>query len=435
MGDLNYKNKLASKLILSSILAFLISALLFLLLQEIAREVINRYCQKPEVISSHYREKTDRLQQYVDRNKLSLSDAGSLRGWTTEEELIEIAVYYNHGLLYHSHTLSPKVFLEQPASKEALSGQNVYPLVFQDGTATVYIWDLFEHRYTDYATYLNLLLFFLCFLTIMIFFIHKKVAYIHSLEQEIRILKGGDLDYEITVKGNDELSSLAREINEMRKGFIVREQYTARVKEASNELMTNISHDLRTPLTALIGYLDILEDDPLPAGQSPFLQKCKSRALQLKVLVNNLFEYFFVSAGSPVQFQFCACTVKEALEDILKEHVYLLEQSGFSVSNSVCLPDASIQADSGMIQRIFDNLFSNARRYAAPSFAIRLESRMDSGDFTLLIENQVSKSAEDTAKTGLGLKNCEQMMLLHHGHLIFEKQENIFRIRLIFPLI
>lgn len=310
------KSRLARKLVMSVIAVFLSSAALFLVLQKAAHQIIHNYCAKPEVISMHLAKKTNSLQRYIKTNHISLTELSSLDPWMEKEDLTEVTIYLDDSLIYGSHTAYPDVLQKSSAQETQLPWQNGYLLTFSDGEAVAFINDLFEHRYIDYATYLNLIIFFLCFVTIMVLFIRKKVSYINTLEQEIRVLEGGDLNYAITVKGNDELASLAQEIDEMRRAFISREQYADRMRAASSELMTGISHDLRTPLTALIGYLEVLEGEDAPAGQKSFLQKCKSRAFQIKSLIDNLFEYFFVSACGDEQLQLSSCTVKEALEDI-----------------------------------------------------------------------------------------------------------------------
>lgn len=104
-----------------------------------------------------------------------------------------------------------------------------------------------------------MILSFIFFIVLVLFFINKKTSYIGVLEKEIKILEGGNLDYPITLKGKDELSSLAQSINEMRKSFIERLESEERARVANSELVTAMSHDLRTPLTALVGYLDIIE--------------------------------------------------------------------------------------------------------------------------------------------------------------------------------
>ncbi|RCX09321.1 histidine kinase [Anaerobacterium chartisolvens] len=428
--------KLAQALIITAVLACLVSALLFVGLQYLSRSNIYDYCKKPEVISAHIENKINSLRQYIKDNNISLSELSELDNWMRGKELTEIVIYHDNMLVYSSHKLSPSYsFPSQPKFPDFYLWHNKYVLTFQDGTAEVFIKDFFEHRYIDYITYFNLLVFFLCFISIMVFSIHKKVSYINTLEKEIRILEGGDLNYSITIKGNDELTSLAQEIDEMRKAFIAREQYADRMKDVSNELMTGISHDLRTPLTALIGYLEVMEGEDIPAGRSPFLQKCKNRAFQIKSLINDLFEYFFISTNNNQYLEIGKYTTKEALEEIIKDYVFLVEQSGFTVMNHVKLPVAAIQINQGMIQRVFDNLLSNIQKYADPDRPIRLGTIVNPHELVLIIHNHILVSPKPVQNTALGLKTCEKMMSLHRGRFIYGQQDDVYTVQLSFPLI
>ncbi|SHN69989.1 HAMP domain-containing sensor histidine kinase [Desulfitobacterium chlororespirans] len=428
--------KLSQTLMITAVLACLASALLFLGLQYLSRGIIHDYCKKPEVISAHIEKKITSLRQYIKDNHISLSDLSELDNWMRGKELTEIVIYHDNMLIYSSHTLSPSFsFPSQPKFPDFYLWHNKYILTFQEGTAEVFIKDFFEHRYIDYITYFNLLVFFLCFITIMVFFIHKKVSYINTLEKEIRILEGGDLHYSITIKGNDELASLAQEIDEMRKAFIAREDYAERVRVATNTLMAGVSHDLRTPLTALIGYLEVLEGEDIPARESPFLRKCKNRALQIKDLINHLFDYFFISTNDYKEIDLKHYPAQEVLREMIHEHIYLMEQSGFTVSSTIELPERTIKVDPGMIQRIFDNMLSNVQRHADPAHPIRLYSTIDSGELVLVFENHGQHSLEPTPKTGLGLNNCQKIMLLHQGWFIYRQNDHVFTVQLSFPLI
>lgn len=427
--------KLAHKLSVSSLAAFIVSTALFLILQNTSYYILNIYCSDPEVIAEHLKKKADSLQQYITVHELSLLEFPQLDHWVGKGGLTEIFLYGDNNLLYSSKPSYPN-FLTEELTQQALSLQpNTYTLTFADGEALVIIQDLFEHRYRDYSTYFNLFLFLLCFIAIMNRLIRKKVAYIDVLEQEIRILGGGDLNYAITVQGNDELSSLAKEIDEMRKAFISREQYANRVSAASRELMTGISHDLRTPLTALIGYLEVLEGEDVPATQSPYLKKCQKRAEQIKSLINNLFEYFFVSTNAPEQIQLTIHPVQEGLAEIINDQVFLLRQNGFLVHSRIQFPKNKLKINRNMIQRVFDNLFSNLRRYADPAHPIILASRVENYELIIEMRNHVLVSPEIYASTGLGFKTCTKILSQHQGRFIHQQQEDIYTIQCIFPLI
>ncbi|WP_313529379.1 HAMP domain-containing sensor histidine kinase [Anaerotignum sp.] len=435
MNSTKHEYKLNHKLILSAIIAFFISGLLFFVLQHVAYHFIKIYCENPKVVSSHLEQKADSLQQYISTENIQLTDLSQLDVWEKGNALTEVAIYHGKKQVYSSSPTLPElsIRINADSEKDILAWNNGYILTFQDGDAVAFIHDQFQHRFRDYAIYINLTLFFVCFITIMIVFIRKKVSKINTLVQEIRILEGGNLYYPITVVGNDELSSLAQEVDDMRKAFIVREQYAGRVAAASNELMTGISHDLRTPLTALIGYLEIMEEEACPAGESPFLGKCKNRAFQIKGLVNNLFEYFFAATTEQLQFHPKIRSVKEALQEIIKEHICLIEQSGFTVINEIELPNADMLTEKAMVQRLFDNLFSNIKKYADPEFPVRFHSVIEKEMFLLTISNRIYTSSEEKG-TGIGLKTCEKIMSLHHGSLLYNEQKDIYTLYLRFPI-
>lgn len=436
MGKIKGEFSLSRKLVMYIGASLLISAVLFSVLQYAAHGFIRSYCSNPAVIAKHIKKKAQDVQQYVTANQISLTNLSALDPWTEQEGLTALAVYYNGNLLYSSHMMLPDANTPpHPYQKyDRLSPwEYCNTIIFHDGTAQVFINDLFMHRYIDYATNLSLVAFFICSSSIVLVFIRKKVRYIHTLEQEIKILQGGDLSYDITIKGNDELASLAFEINEMRKAFVEREQYAGRVKAETYELMTSLSHDLRTPLTAIIGYLEVLDGDK-NIRKNAFLLKIKNRSLQLKELIDHLFEYFFISTNNGEQFPIHTISVKEALGEIIHEYIYLLKQNGFSIFHEIHLPLGQMKANDGMLQRIFDNLLSNIRKYADPIDEIRIKIGESNGELSIVIENTVI-AASNFDKTSLGLANCKKMMALHQGRLHYEQKGDQFMVKLFFPLI
>lgn len=324
MNSIKPEYKLSHKLILTTFLAFIVSAFIFVLLQSLTKVVIREYANNPEVITKQLQKKVNSLQTYITKNNISSTEITRLDQWMKKEDLTNIYIYYQGELLYPSNTLYTRSNLISYSLDLREPNPNLYTLKLMNSEVMLLINDLFEHRYTDFITYLNLLVFFICFILIMTLSIRKKVAYINILEREIKILEGGNLNYAITIRGNDELSSLAEQMDEMRKAYIIREQYANQMREASNELMTGISHDLRTPLAALIGYLEILEFEIHQTNTKSILNKCKNRALQLNSLLNKMFEYFFVSTSNQEHLQLKVSTVLEALEEIIIEHIFFL---------------------------------------------------------------------------------------------------------------
>lgn len=100
--------------------------------------------------------------------------------------------------------------------------------------------------------------FFFFFLTML--GIRKKIVYINQLSQDIEILEGGNLEYEVHVQGNDETADLARGLNNMKDSFKNQIEKVENLTRKNQEMVTEISHDLRTPLTSVLLYAEILQN-------------------------------------------------------------------------------------------------------------------------------------------------------------------------------
>lgn len=101
---------------------------------------------------------------------------------------------------------------------------------------------------------------FVLFVLLLMIPINRKLRYIRRLREELKILEGGDLNYSVTLRGRDELYDLARGLEEMRLSLIRQQREREDAQQANAELVTAVSHDLRTPLTSLIGYMDLVAD-------------------------------------------------------------------------------------------------------------------------------------------------------------------------------
>lgn len=133
-------------------------------------------------------------------------------------------------------------------------------------------------------------------LLLIIYFIlisNKFVMYVREIISGVERMKSGDLMEEIPVQGEDEFSEIAASINEMRQNLYETMESQKAVEKTKDELITNVAHDLRTPLTSILGYLDLLtQGDFLTEEQKQkYLGIVSSKAKQLETLVKDLFDY------------------------------------------------------------------------------------------------------------------------------------------------
>lgn len=177
------------------------------------------------------------------------------------------------------------------------------------------------------------------------------------LGKELEILKGGDLNYQITIRGNDELAALAGEMDSMRRAIRSRQEEEELAHLANRGIVTAMSHDLRTPLTALMGYLDILSIEEDPGKKQKYLSVCRDKACQIKSLSDKLFEYFLVYSSDQDELHADEVNGAEFVGQIVEESLFDLENEGIEVARRAGEITCRLLVDVDLMRRVFGNLF------------------------------------------------------------------------------
>ena len=168
--------------------------------------------------------------------------------------------------------------------------------------------------------------------------------YILQLSKEIQILEGGSLEYAITVKGKDELSKLAEGIENMRKSFQRMIHKETEIVRENQKIVTEMSHDLRTPITSIMLYTEILKKGKYEneAQLLEYLKKIDQKARRMKQLSEHLFEYSLLSGEDEVKLEE-PDNFETLLYDLFSETCSYLEQRGFQTIFQVRWPDKKNQ--------------------------------------------------------------------------------------------
>ena len=192
-----------------------------------------------------------------------------------------------------------------------------------------------------------------------------------------------DTNQLITVSSSDKhvrhlASEIAKQLTELRRQ---RRQYINGDRELK-EAVTNISHDLRTPLTAICGYLELLETEGMTDNTRRYLEQISNRTEALKALTEELFRYSVISSVSDLSYE--KVNVGRVLEDTLISFYGAFEQK--KISPNISLPDGVIirSLDKSALSRIFGNIISNAVKYS-------------DGDFTVIMTNTGEITFSNTA--------------------------------------
>ena len=378
------------------------------------------------------------FRSFVQEQQLSSTDVNAVGQWNREHPKITLTIYGLTTTLSSSAEGAELVGNEtgivvRSVEKQWLSKE--YPVNFRDGVFTVAVYDSSRGMVRAAVNLSALSMAALVFLATVLLYEQHITRSGLTLSRQVRQVSRGDLGMQITPQTSDEIGQLALDVDAMRLSIIDKLQREEEAWKANSQLITAISHDVRTPLTALLGYLEIVSDESLsPDERSAYLEICKNNALRLKGLTDELFGFFLVF-GKPQPDQkpeeFDAGML---LEQVLLEHEMDLTQRGFHVETSTDPITGSLQVDLGHFRRIFDNLFSNVRKYADPSCPVTITCRCDREELTVTICNRIRQDANRVESNRIGLQTCHKLVAAMGGEFNQSRTKETFTVDVLLPV-
>ena len=391
------------------------------------------------------------FKNYVADKMIASDDMSAIYEWNQDNSDISLILTDDTYIRYYSYrnmssildTLSDYnntyVTQELISNHTELSNLSFDKIMFANGKFLfASIQYLGHYKYYVGAYYLSLIICFLLFLLPFFYMIRSKTSYIMQLAGELHILEGGNLDYTITEKGSDELYQLSHGINEMRLSILQKQNQSAQNQYANHKLVTSLSHDLRTPLTSLIGYLEIMKLQKYKDQNQlqDFIHKSQEKAFLMKEMSDKLFEYFLVSQQTYEEYRMVHMPASDLVSSLIDNQIFELENRGFTI-NAPLSPKQHTgycRIDVEFMQRVLDNILSNIRKYANPLMPVHVNVLEENGFFVIRFENGVLENDVNTERTGVGLKTCEKIMQEHGGALITRLEGNSFITKLILPI-
>lgn len=421
--------------------AVAVSGLFFVVINYAGEQMITKIFSDSSHIEKLSEAYIQDLQDYIDETKAASNDSEKLTEWVRKQKIVSIQVYKDEILTYDSNY--PDAAVEDAEAEGAYyEWEYYYTAEFADGTADVFLYGFFSYPLYSYAMTAEILLAVILLVAIVILGIRRPVKYIGRLKDECEILGNGNLDYQVTVQGRDELALLAQGLDNMRMALRESNEKEAEITAANRRMITEMSHDLRTPLTSLLIYTEILgkkaAKDPRQAME--YVRKIEKKARQIKRLSDNIFEYALITEETKAELGEPQ-TLRELFYDPLSEMTAYLGERGYTVE---LRPDTGsgserrqIRVNEEYINRIMDNIVSNIEKYADKSMPVRIETIYTEEYGGLAFRNGISCSTEDRRKTegstNIGLHNVEKMMKNMDGYCRVKQTECIFEIALMFP--
>ncbi len=376
------------------------------------------------------------LQEYVNDEQIDEERLYLLNVWCSRGDKVYLLLFRDGEAIYESTpSKTPQGISDTDMPYEDSAQERVLTLC--DGMAVkARLYYYAGDAYYYWSIVLSAFAAFVVFFFFIIFFVRKKLRYIQRLKRELDILAGGDLRYRVSVQGEDELSELAAGIDQMRLSILEHQEAEETMRSANSQLVTAMSHDLRTPLTALLGYLELMERGKYEDGEQlrHFISRSHEKALCIKEMADKLFEYFLVYSSEWEKPETESVNADDLLRHFWGEYAFSLESQGFTVRTSFDAVEGTMQVNVELLRRAFDNLYSNLLKYADPACSVDIGYRRENTSVVLTISNAVSPQRDVKESTNIGLGTCRRILEYHCGEFSTEEADGVFCARLTLPL-
>lgn len=270
-----------------------------------------------------------------------------------------------------------------------------------------------------------------------------------AVADQAAAIRAGALEREVALPEDADLYPLADDLNHIRQGLHQAVEERTHSERMKVELVTNVSHDLKTPLTSIISYTELLSQEPLEPPASEYVQIMAEKAQRLKAMVQDVFEVSKAASGQlPVKLE--RLDYARLLRQTLADMAQAIENSGLALRTSIPEEEVPITADSDRLYRVFQNLIGNALKYSLPGSRVYLALAVEGGQAVASVRNtsaaELKPGADYTARfvrgdesrtdggSGLGLSIAQSFTRACGGSLAVTTEADLFTAVVAFPV-
>lgn len=398
------------------------------------------------------------LQEFVASRQIGSDDINEINDWIRDEPYVFLLIYVPDDRVVPFATNSVASMPEVKNKIHEISGSRIddsidrneltrmaqdngyYDIALADTTVVVAICEFTQNFFISMSRVCAVFLALVAFFAALVNYIRITIERIKRFESDVTIVSEIDMKYEIVSEGADEIAKLSGNVEIMRQRMLENIKNEQEAREANTELITAISHDIRTPLTVLLGYLDMMKerpsDDPVMQG---YIAATESTAYRLKHLSDNMFKYSLAFGDTEKSVSLEQYDAVTLFDQLLSEHLVLLREKGFEIEmineSNATLEGCKIVTDAPNLMRIFDNVFSNLEKYADKDYAVVFKRSISDGKLYLECKNKIDKQSREVESNGIGLKNCVRLGSMIADKFEYDTDGDTFCCRLVISLV
>lgn len=349
------------------------------------------------------------LQEYVSARGVSSRDTLAIEQWSRGEKKANVIVYQAEGDPYEAGSWGTSELLDDTTQSDIADlGYSFFTLQFADGEYRVAVCDYSEAWLYSYVSFGALVLGFV---------IYSFIAFGFTRRLTRRVTR------------------LAASVNTMRDTMLERTRDEQTAWQANSDLITAMSHDIRNPLTSLIGHLDLLEmgQDRLPEDLRSYVLASRDKAYQLKDLTGEMFRYFLVFSRGEQETHPEPYDAQILCAQLLGECAAELRSRGFDVNLLLLTTPCTVTTDVQMLKRVTDNLLSNIEKYADPAARLTILAECEGERLHVCFANRARRELARVESNHIGLRTCEAILQLLGGQFFTHRTGDDFSAEFVLP--
>lgn len=290
------------------------------------------------------------------------------------------------------------------------------------------------------------------FIVYFLFLSRRMTGYLNQIVAGIRRMSNGDLTTRIEIPDEDEFALIGNQLNKMSANIVTLMEKERSAEKTKDDLITNVAHDLRTPLTSIIGYLDlVIKNEGLEKEtKDRYIMIAYEKAQRLQNMIGELFSFTKAATGEII-LKKTEIDIVKLVEQMIEEFYPAFQDAGLEYDFQTDCDSVLVQADGELMARAFSNLIGNAVKYGRDGKIIKIRVHKTKGMVAVSVLNygeiipkeslehifdrfyRVDDSrSEETGGSGLGLAIAKKVAEMHGGSIEASSGLNgtIFEIRL-----